>query len=155
MHKVDRGGEITYHGPGQLVGYPIVQLDAKDMQVGNYVRKLENVLIQTLHSCGIYGKERVDQSSKKHVTGVWVDDEKIAAIGIKVDRCRVASHGFSLNVNTDLAYFNKIVPCGLKKSGVVSLARLKGREIAMDTVKAKLIKAFAKEFCVDFIHREV
>ncbi len=155
VHNVDRGGEITYHGPGQLVGYPIIQLDKENMQVGRYIRKLESMLIQTLHSCGLYGKGMVDQSSKKHVTGVWVLDEKIAAIGIKVDRCRVASHGFSLNVTTDLSYFKKIVPCGLKKSGVVSIARLKGREIAMDKVKAKLIKAFGKEFCVDFIHREV
>lgn len=156
VHTVDRGGAITFHGPGQLVGYPIIQLDRENMQVGRYIRKLEAVLIRTLHSYyGVNGKEKVEPSSQKHITGVWVGDEKIASIGIKINRHRVASHGFSLNVNTDLDFFKKIIPCGLEKSGVVSLSRLKGREIALDNVKAKLIMAFAKEFRVDFIPREI
>ncbi|MCB2182060.1 MAG: lipoyl(octanoyl) transferase LipB [Desulfobulbaceae bacterium] len=155
VHNVDRGGEITYHGPGQLVGYPIIQLDHKNMQVGRYIRMLEAVLIRTLQSYGIQGQEKTEQSSKKHVTGVWVGDAKIGSIGINVDHRRVASHGFSLNVNTDLGYFKKIVPCGLEKSGVVSMAWVKGRELAMDNVKAQLISAFAKEFNVDFIPCEV
>ena len=116
FHPTDRGGDITYHGPGQLVGYPILDLRAWKRDVGAYVRAIEQVLIDTLADFGI----RAARIPK--LTGVWVEERKIAAIGVHISRW-VTSHGFALNVSTDLAYFQYIVPCGLTKP-VTSMAQL-------------------------------
>jgi lipoyl(octanoyl) transferase len=116
FHPTDRGGDITYHGPGQLVGYPIVDLREWKRDVGAYVRGVEQAIIDTLADYGI-SAGRIPK-----LTGVWVDDRKIAAIGVHISRW-VTSHGFALNVSTDLSYFQYIVPCGLTKP-VTSMAAL-------------------------------
>ncbi|MGA2135443.1 MAG: lipoyl(octanoyl) transferase LipB [Bryobacteraceae bacterium] len=116
FHPTDRGGDITYHGPGQMVGYPIVDLREWKRDVGAYVRAIEQVIIDTLAEFGI------EAGRIPKLTGVWVDDRKIAAIGVHISRW-VTSHGFALNVATDLRYFQYIVPCGLTKP-VTSMAQL-------------------------------
>ena len=116
FYPTDRGGDVTYHGPGQLVGYPIVDLREWKRDVGAYVRAVEQVIIDTLADYGI-SAGRIPK-----LTGVWVDDRKIAAIGVHISRW-VTSHGFALNVATDLSYFQYIVPCGLTKP-VTSMAAL-------------------------------
>jgi lipoyl(octanoyl) transferase len=116
FYPTDRGGDVTYHGPGQLVGYPILDLRDWKRDVGAYVRGVEQAIIDTLAEFGIAG-ERIPK-----LTGVWVDGRKIAAIGVHISRW-VTSHGFALNVSTDLSYFQYIVPCGLTKP-VTSLAQL-------------------------------
>lgn len=143
---VDRGGDITYHGPGQLVAYPIIRL-AEDGQIANYrgyMRALERTLIETLADFGIEGYRIPDYS------GVWVRngeaEEKIAAIGVKVDARGVSSHGIALNINTDLRYFGYIVPCGISDKGVTSLRTLLGQQIGMDEVK----QVFSSSFCAVF-----
>ena len=124
FYPTDRGGDITYHGPGQLVGYPILDLREWKRDVGAYVRAIEQVLIDTLADFGI-AAGRIPK-----LTGVWVDGRKIAAIGVHLSRW-VTSHGFALNVHTDLSYFQYIVPCGLTQAGhldgAVGRARLLGR----------------------------
>jgi lipoyl(octanoyl) transferase len=115
-HPTDRGGDVTYHGPGQLVGYPILDLREWKRDVGAYVRAVEQVIVETLADFGI-AAGRIPK-----LTGVWVDGRKIAAIGVHISRW-VTSHGFALNVDTDLSYFQYIVPCGLSKP-VTSMAQL-------------------------------
>ena len=115
VHHTDRGGEVTYHGPGQLVGYPILDLRAAGLGPLAYVRALEQVIISTLAELGIHA------TSEDRPTGVWVDDAKIAAIGVRVSR-GVTMHGFALNVNPDLSYFKHIVPCGMPDASVTSIA---------------------------------
>ena len=115
VYHTDRGGEVTYHGPGQLVGYPILDLRAAGMGPLAYVRTLERVIISTLAELGIHA------TSEDRPTGVWVNDAKIAAIGVRVSR-GVTMHGFALNVNSDLSYFNHIVPCGMPGASVTSIA---------------------------------
>ena len=115
VHHTDRGGEVTYHGPGQLVGYPILDLRAAGLGPLAYVRALERVIISTLAELGIRA------TAEDRPTGVWVDDAKIAAIGVRVSR-GVTMHGFALNVNPDLSYFNHIVPCGMPNASVTSIA---------------------------------
>ena len=117
MHETGRGGDITYHGPGQIVGYPIIDLKPDRCDVHRYVRDLEEVLIRTAGRLRHRGRRAIDG-----LTGVWVGDEKLAAIGVRIARW-VTSHGFALNVTTDLEYFNLIVPCGIADRGVTSLAR--------------------------------
>ena len=153
VHHVDRGGEITYHGPGQLVGYPIMQLESDAKQVGFYIRKLEDMLLATLHLCGLQGRKKSRQAAGKSMTGVWVNDEKIASIGIKVDRNRITSHGFALNINTDLDYFQHIIPCGMKNCHIVSIAELKGHKVSMEEIENHLTTAFAKVFDAEFIRQ--
>ena len=116
FYPTDRGGDVTYHGPGQLVGYPIIDLREWQRDVGAYVRAVEQTIIDTLADYGI-SAGRIPK-----LTGVWVDDRKIAAIGVHISRW-VTSHGFALNVSTDLSYFQYIVPCGLTKP-VTSMAAL-------------------------------
>jgi len=116
FYPTDRGGDVTYHGPGQLVGYPIIDLREWKRDVGAYVRAVEQAIIDTLADYGI------SASRIPKLTGVWVDDRKIAAIGVRISRW-VTSHGFALNVSTDLSYFQYIVPCGLTKP-VTSMAAL-------------------------------
>src|SRR4029077_19226479 len=116
------GGDITYHGPGQMVGYPIIDLNPDRRDVHRYVRDLETVLIRTA------ADYRIDAGRVEGLTGVWVGSEKLAAIGVRIARW-ITSHGFALNVTTELDYFNMIVPCGIADRGVTSLARLLGRSI--------------------------
>jgi lipoyl(octanoyl) transferase len=139
VHEVGRGGDVTYHGPGQVVGYPIVDLSPDRCDVHRYVRDLEEVIIRT---CRSYG---VDAARVPGLTGVWVGDEKIGAIGVRIARW-VTSHGFAFNVATDLAPFGLIVPCGLSGKGVTSLERLLGRPPALDAVADRLAVDFAAVF---------
>ena len=135
---VDRGGDVTYHGPGQLVGYPILRL-ASVRGVVDYVRSLEEVLIRTLATYGVTGE-------RSHgFTGVWVGEEKIAAIGVRVASQAVTSHGFALNVTTDLDDFAGIVPCGITDRGVCSLASL-GVDTEVDEVADRVERAVAEVF---------
>jgi lipoyl(octanoyl) transferase len=137
--ETGRGGDITYHGPGQLVGYPIVDLKPDRQDVHRYVRDLEEVLIRTASDYGIEA-ERV-----AGLTGVWVGCEKLAAIGVRIARW-ITSHGFALNVSTDLEPFNLIVPCGIADRGVTSLERLLGRPIELGEVEARIALRFGEVF---------
>lgn len=131
LHPTDRGGDVTYHGPGQLVGYPVLDLAGIRKDVVWYVRALEEVLIRAGREVGVeaarqtarVGKPRQGRGKRALYTGVWVGEEKLAAIGVHLSRW-VTSHGFALNVTTDLSYFDLIVPCGIAGKGVTSLARL-------------------------------
>jgi lipoyl(octanoyl) transferase len=131
VERTDRGGRVTYHGPGQLVGYPIVQLQTADL-VG-YVRALERAMIAVAADFG------VDAGTVEGLTGLWAGDRKLGAIGIHVSR-GITTHGFALNVNTDLAMFNGIVPCGIVDRGVTSLSELLGREVAMEDVVNRTVE---------------
>ncbi|HVJ96534.1 MAG TPA: lipoyl(octanoyl) transferase LipB, partial [Acidimicrobiia bacterium] len=147
--EADRGGDVTYHGPGQLVGYPIVSLAewrAGQRDVVAYVRRLEDVLIAVLADFGI-GAER-----SEGYTGVWVGDEKIAAIGVRVARGRTR-HGFALNVDPDLTMFEHIVPCGIRDRGVTSMTKLLGRPVAMREVVDRVVARFADAFEAADVHR--
>ncbi|HEV2447025.1 MAG TPA: lipoyl(octanoyl) transferase LipB [Candidatus Sulfopaludibacter sp.] len=137
FYPTDRGGDVTYHGPGQLVGYPILDLREWKRDVGAYVRGVEQTIIDTLADFGI-GAGRIPK-----LTGVWADDRKIAAIGVHISRW-VTSHGFALNVNTDLSYFQYIVPCGLTKP-VTSMAQL-GVRANLEEVSRSLAGHFGRVF---------
>jgi lipoyl(octanoyl) transferase len=137
VERTDRGGRVTYHGPGQLVGYPIVDLGASGDLVG-YVRAIERALIATLARYG------VEAGTVEGLTGVWVGDDKIGAIGIHVTR-GITTHGFALNVTTDLGAFDGIVPCGIVDRGVTSLARLTGAAPSLREVGARAARALAGE----------
>ena len=144
FHLVDRGGSVTYHGPGQLVGYPIVDLGTRPDVVG-YVRKLEQVVIDACADAGIPGLERNVVNS-----GVWAGDRKVCAIGVRVSRARVTLHGFALNCTTDLSWYDAIVPCGLSDQGVTSLTELAGRPITVGDMAALVAGRFAQEFGLAF-----
>ncbi len=137
----DRGGQVTYHGPGQLVGYPILDLSPDRRDVRRYVRDLEEVLIRTLAGFGIAGEVRPGAS----FIGVWAGGEKIAAIGIHLSRW-ITTHGFALNVAPDLSLYAGIVPCGLRQEGVTSMARLLGAAPPLAVVAACLAGHFAEVF---------
>jgi lipoyl(octanoyl) transferase len=139
VHESGRGGDVTFHGPGQLVGYPILDLRPDRCDVHRYVRDLEEVLIRTAAAFG------VEASRAPGLTGVWVGHDKIAAIGVRISKW-ITSHGFALNVNTDLSHFDLIVPCGIRDRGVTSLQRLLGRAVGMDSVEHEVIEAFADVF---------
>jgi lipoyl(octanoyl) transferase len=139
IHESGRGGDVTYHGPGQLVGYPILDLRPDRCDVHRYVRDLEDVLIRAV---GDYGLEA---GRIPGLTGVWTGNEKIAAIGIRISRW-ITSHGFALNVATDLDYFNLIVPCGITDRGVTSLAARLGRPVSLDEAADRVIVHFADVF---------
>jgi lipoyl(octanoyl) transferase len=139
LFEAGRGGDVTYHGPGQLVGYPIVDLRPDRCDVHRYVRDLEEVLIRVAGDYG-FASGRV-----KGFSGVWVGEEKLAAIGVRISRW-ITSHGFALNVNTDLAYFNLIVPCGIADKGVTSLERLLGRPVPMPDVMSRVAARFSEVF---------
>ncbi|MEX0944610.1 MAG: lipoyl(octanoyl) transferase LipB, partial [Balneolaceae bacterium] len=142
--EIDRGGDITYHGPGQIVGYPILDLDNYFTDIHKYLRYLEEVIIRT---CADYG---VKAGRIEGLTGVWVGNEKICAMGIRCSRW-VTMHGFALNIHTDLNYFNHIIPCGITDKKVTSLSKILNREIEMDEVKNRLSKHFAEIFNVKLI----
>ena len=135
----DRGGDITFHGPGQLVVYPIVRLNEHGLSVGGYVRRLEEVVIAALLDFGVSAK-------KDEAIGVWVEGKKICALGVRIKR-GVSLHGVALNVSTDLKYFDLIVPCGLTGKGVTSLEKVLGKAPSMEKVKrvvvARMKEAFA------------
>ena len=139
VHYTDRGGEVTYHGPGQLVGYPILNLRRWGGGPLKYVRALETTIIAALSEFGIQAK------SEGHPTGVWVEDRKIAAIGVKVGR-RVTTHGFALNVSVDLSYFDRIVPCGMPDIQVTSMSRELRRPVSVDEVMPVVVEKFGETF---------
>ncbi len=139
VHEAGRGGDVTYHGPGQLVGYPILDLAPERCDLHRYVRDLEETLIRAVAGYGIRAGRLAG------LTGVWVGDEKVAAIGVRVSRW-ITSHGFALNVSPDLDYFGLIVPCGITDRGVTSMARLSGRRLTPEEVAPAVIEAFAGVF---------
>lgn len=139
VYDIDRGGDITYHGPGQIVGYPIIDLNNWQKDTHKYLRALEEVIINT---CAEYNL--ICERNPEH-TGVWINDGKIAAIGIKVSRW-VTMHGFAFNINTDLNLFNGIIPCGIQDKSVTSLKRELNRVVDISEVKEKIVKNFKEIF---------
>ena len=137
--ETGRGGDVTYHGPGQLVGYPIIDLKPDRCDVHRYVRDLEQVMIEMAARFG------VEASRIEGLTGAWVGDEKLAAIGVRIARW-VTSHGFAFNVNTPLDHFTFIVPCGITDKGVTSLERVLGRPVHMDEVADSAENSFRQVF---------
>jgi len=143
-YKINRGGDITYHGPGQIVGYPILNLDLFFNDIHRYMRFLEEVIIRTLKEYGIEGS-RIEK-----LTGVWIDAgkpsaRKICAFGVRCSRW-ITMHGWALNVNTQLDYFNHIVPCGISDKAVTSMAKELGNNLNIDEVKSVLLKHFSDVF---------
>jgi lipoyl(octanoyl) transferase len=134
----DRGGDATFHGPGQIVGYPILRLMDRDTH--GYLRRLEEVVIRVLRDYGLEGWHHPEY------TGVWVGEKKIAAIGVKFSSGWITSHGFALNVSTDLAWFDRITPCGIREFGVTSLERELGREVKVADVEPGIIEHFRETF---------
>ncbi|WP_297088895.1 lipoyl(octanoyl) transferase LipB [uncultured Draconibacterium sp.] len=143
--KINRGGDITYHGPGQLVGYPIIDLENYKIGVREYIEKMEDAIIATVAEYGL------EAGRKEGATGVWLQADhkvrarKICAIGVRVSRY-VTMHGFALNVNTDMRYYNYINPCGFASSAVTSIQQELGREISMEEVKEIVKKKFNKAY---------
>ena len=135
----DRGGQITYHGPGQLVGYPIINLNKFKKSVSWYMRSLEEVIIQTLNEYTINAKR------KQGMTGVWVEDEKICAMGVRLSRW-VTMHGFALNVMPEMSYYDSMIPCGIQEYGITSIYNLIDKEIDMFDISEILSKNFNKIF---------
>jgi lipoyl(octanoyl) transferase len=148
--KINRGGDITFHGPGQLVGYPILDLENFRTDLGWYLRQLEEVIILTMAEYGLKGMRSVGE------TGVWIDadvkgkERKICAMGIRCSRW-ITMHGWAFNVNTDLDYFSYIIPCGIENKQVTSLQKELGKAVDMDKVKEKLKLNFEKVFDVKMI----
>ena len=152
-YKINRGGDITYHGPGQLVGYPILDLDNFFTDIHKYLRLLEEVIIQTLKEYGLKPERSAGE------TGVWLDTgtpfaRKICALGVRASRW-VTMHGFALNVNADLGYFDNIIPCGISGKAVTSLnMELGRREVPLEEVQEKLLKHFALLFEAEMLNSE-
>lgn len=149
--RINRGGDITYHGPGQIVGYPIFDLERFYTDIGRYLRNIEEVVIRTLADYGLKGERSPGE------TGVWLDpsikgrERKICAIGVRTSRW-ITMHGFALNVNTDLDYFNFIIPCGIQNKQVTSLQKELGRALDMEEVKTRLKKHFEEVFEIRLRH---
>jgi lipoate-protein ligase B len=134
----DRGGDATFHGPGQIVGYPILRLEVRDTHA--YLRELEDVIIRVLADYDLEGWHHPEY------TGVWVANRKIAAIGVKFSSGWITSHGFALNVKTDLTWFDRITPCGIKAFGVTSLSRELDQDISLAEVEEKIVERFLQTF---------
>jgi lipoyl(octanoyl) transferase len=146
VFEIDRGGDVTYHGPGQLVGYPILDLAQHRRDIAWYMRSLEEVLIAVAEEYGIQAGRLAG------APGVWVGNNKLAALGVHISRW-VTSHGFAFNVNTDLRYFDGIVPCGLRDKGVTSLEKLLGRRVEMDEVAEKVVRHFGRVFELEMVEQ--
>jgi lipoyl(octanoyl) transferase len=150
FYRTNRGGDITFHGPHQIVGYPILDLEKFDTDIGHYLRNLEEIVILTLAEYGIKA------GRSKGETGVWIDpdikgrERKICAIGVRCSRW-ITMHGFAFNVNTDLNYFNLIIPCGIQNKQVTSLKKELGREVNFEEVKKKVKNNFQKVFDVELV----
>ena len=144
VFPIDRGGDVTYHGPGQLVGYPILDLTQHRRDISWYMRQLEEVFIRTAHNFGI------EAGRSPGAAGVWVGNDKLTAMGVHLSRW-VTSHGFALNVNTDLRYFDWIVPCGLHDKGVTSLAKLLDHPIEMEEVAERVVEHFGEVFGLEMV----
>jgi lipoyl(octanoyl) transferase len=144
VFEIDRGGDVTYHGPGQLVGYPIVDLAQHRRDIAWYMRCLEEVFIAV---AGEYG---IEAGRLAGAPGVWVGNDKLVALGVHISRW-VTSHGFAFNVNTDLRYFDGIVPCGLRDKGVTSLQKLLGRRVEMEEVAEKVVQHFGRVFALEIV----
>lgn len=139
VFRVGRGGDVTYHGPGQLVAYPIFRVDRLGKDLHRYLRQIEECVLATLAALGLEGRRFPPH------TGVWTEDRKVCAIGIQV-RKWVSTHGLALNCNVDLDPFDLIVPCGIQGYGVTSISRELGREVSVEEVQPLLVHAFAGEF---------
>jgi lipoyl(octanoyl) transferase len=154
FYQTNRGGDITFHGPEQIVGYPILDLEKFYTDIGRYLRELEEVIILTLAEYGIVAGRSTGE------TGVWIDadikgkERKICAMGVRCSRW-ITMHGFALNVNTDLSYFNHIIPCGIQNKKVTSMKEELKKEVSMDKVKEKLKKNFEKVFQVQLRDKEL
>lgn len=146
-YHVDRGGDITFHGPGQLVGYPLLKLEPQEQDVHRYMRNLEEIIIRVLFDYGIEARR------EEKMTGVWTDSGKICAMGVHISRW-VTRHGFALNVNTDLSFYDLIVPCGLTGKPVTSMQTMLGREVNLREVAEKLTSHFGRVFGRAMILRE-
>jgi lipoyl(octanoyl) transferase len=144
VRRIDRGGSFTFHGPGQLVGYPILDLGAKP-DAAAYLRRLEEAVIRACADLGATVTRRAEVQ-----TGVWHGDEKVCAIGVRLLRARVTLHGFALNCDTDLSWFEGIVACGLPEHGVTSLSALLGREITVAEVRPRVERRLAEVFDLAF-----
>ena len=149
FYKINRGGDITYHGPGQIVGYPIIDLENFFTDIHKYLRFLEEVIIKTLAEYDVIATRSEGE------TGVWLDvgtpfARKICALGVRTSRW-VTMHGFALNVNANLGYFDNIIPCGIKGKAVTSLEAELNRKVPMDEVKSKILKHFSELFEVEFV----
>lgn len=140
LFETGRGGDVTYHGPGQLVGYPILDLKPDRCDLHRYLRDLEEMLI------GVLGEFGLEGGRKEGLTGVWVEDRKLAAIGVRVSSGWITSHGFALNVSTDLSFFGSIVPCGITQYGVGSISGELGREVGMEEAEAAVVRAMEEVF---------
>lgn len=161
VHRVERGGDVTYHGPGQLVGYPILNLRHYRMDVGWYVRSLEQVLIETLRGYGLEAhRAGLDENGKRDpkLVGVWIEnptadsierriqpEAKIAQIGVRIERW-ITYHGLAFNVNPNMEHFRWIVPCGIPDKPITSLAQALGRPVSMDEVRERVADTFARVF---------
>ena len=135
LFQTDRGGDVTYHGPGQLVGYPIINLKTMGLGIRSYVSNIEQVLMHVLYDYGI------NASIKKGLTGVWIEDRKIASIGIRVSQW-ITTHGFALNVNTDMNYFSNIISCGIDNVSMTSMEKELNKKISISDVKQSTINHF-------------
>lgn len=148
FYQINRGGDITYHGPGQIVGYPIFNLDILGVSIKRYVYNLEEIIIRVLKTYGI------SAARSQGETGVWLDIDdkskarKIAAVGVRISRM-VSMHGFAININTNLDYYNYIIPCGISDKGVTSLQKELGREVDIKEIEAKLLEQFEEVFSVE------
>ncbi len=148
VFRIDRGGDITYHGPGQIVGYPILDLHHHYLDVHRFLRDLEEVIIQTL------ADYKIAASRVEGLTGVWVEGAKVAAIGVKVTRW-ITMHGFAFNVNTDLSYFGNIIPCGITDKPVTSMEKLLGGQLEYVEVQDKVCAKFEEVFEIELAVKRI
>ena len=148
VQRVERGGDVTYHGPGQLVAYPILRLHEYGLGASDYMHRLEGVVNAVLSDFGIQAEQRPG------FIGVWVGQDKICALGVRILRGGVTMHGLALNVDPDMAHWETIVPCGIRDGGVTSMRRVLGRAVEMTAVKERLTSRFAEAFGVTLVPRQ-